>query len=448
MRIHAAFGLILLALLVGCSDTRVPVGAPHAFGPSMLVKGSADFHGALSAQCSTCHDPAVFCGSCHFGPSGSREPQGSGWTHGKPSHSGATLVAESPVCVACHEIKRVLSGAPANSTCTGCHEGTFTPHATYGDAHRAAALADLKSCQPCHGAGGTSFSGGVTPTSCATCHTASGAHPTDWQGSGAFSHREAGKISEACVLCHDVFAGRTAPLASAPSCFSASFTNADGQNRSCHAGGWRPHPLPYADAALHGPSAKSDLTFCQNCHGTPGTTAFSGGSSEVSCQGCHTDARAHPTDWQGSGTYSHRASGRIAVACAVCHDYTNGRTPPLPQSPSCYSANFTNADGQARPCHPAGPTGHPKGQAWLDKKSATFHGDSSLTCSECHATATFCGTCHFGPSGSKVPQGSSWTHGSHSHKSLSGYRAVCNKCHTLDRSYGNGPRACHDCHDD
>ncbi len=46
----------------------------------------------------------------------------------------------------------------------------------------------------------------------------------------------------------------------------------------------------------------------------------------------------------------------------------------------------------------------------------------------------------------KSPTGPTWTHGTTPHNQLAASEAVCNKCHTLERSYGNGPAACHDCH--
>ncbi|MCP3953268.1 MAG: hypothetical protein GY697_13770, partial [Desulfobacterales bacterium] len=172
--------------------------------------------------------------------------------------------------------------------------------------------------------------------SCASCHTDASAHPTRWQGSNDItpnyltSHRNAGQQSTNCAVCHDVTQGSTAPNPNAPSCFTATFTNGDGSTTGCHANGpgAADHVLPFDTADLHGNTAKADLTACQACHGTPGTTSFAGGTADTSCASCHTDASAHPTRWQGSNDItpnyltSHRNAGQQSTNCAVCHDVT------------------------------------------------------------------------------------------------------------------------------
>jgi hypothetical protein len=62
------------------------------------------------------------------------------------------------------------------------------------------------------------------------------------------------------------------------------------------------HSIPFEDSSLHGPEAKKNLAYCQECHGAKGTIRFFGGVSPTSCSkaGCHPDAGAHPTRWQGS----------------------------------------------------------------------------------------------------------------------------------------------------
>jgi hypothetical protein len=107
--------------------------------------------------------------------------------------------------------------------------------------------------------------------------------------------------------------------------------------------------------------------------------------------------------------------------------------------------SYGNGPAACHDCH-GKQYGHVLGQPWLDPKSAEFHGDSTLTCSSCHDLKTECSSCHFGETGSKAPTGSTWTHGTTPHNKLSSSKAVCNQCHTLERSYGNGPAACHDCH--
>ena len=87
---------------------------------------------------------------------------------------------------------------------------------------------------------------------------------------------------------------------------------------------------------------------------------------------------------------------------------------------------------------------HLMGEPWLNKTSPDFHGDSLLNCADCHDLSIRCNECHFGASGSKAPPG--WTHGTFPHDYLTDSAPVCTTCHDLNRSYGNGPASCHDCH--
>ncbi|TAL16332.1 hypothetical protein EPN96_09370 [bacterium] len=554
MRNRLVFGftaLLLLAFAVGCSDTKVPIGAPHPLGREWLITGGADFHGSSSLNCSDCHDPESFCFTCHFGPGGAKVPPDSGWSHGSfphdldllksvgdvcdrchaitkrytdqpdqchlcheaaplphpmgrtwlssegaqfhgnpeildlpfcqecheistfcsechfgpggakvpegvdwphgwMSHTQSALVDVAAVCVRCHELTRSFGQGPGNATCTGCHDGAFPMHESYAPAdsslHYAPAKENLKLCQLCHGRPGTSFESGVSVVACSTCHEAAKAHPTDWQGDGTFSHRTAGNMDTACVLCHDVTQGRTPPLESSPSCFSAEFTNADGQTRTCHPNGFIPHARIFAAPELHGGPAKENLSYCQICHGTPGTTSFSGGSADTACSTCHTAADAHPTDWQGAGTYSHRTAGNAGTACTICHDVTEGRTPPNPDAPSCFAVSFTNANGQTRDCHPGGP-GVPHAMPFA---AANLHGvpaKQDLTyCQLCHGQP---GSTNFGGGTAEVACSACHTAarahptnwqgaGTYSHQTAGNLTAACGLCHRTTGA-GTGP---------
>jgi hypothetical protein len=101
-------------------------------------------------------------------------------------------------------------------------------------------------------------------------------------------------------------------------------------------------------------------------------------------------------------------------------------------------------------------TSHAVGQPWLDSSSVNFHGSAYQSnpenCKSCHGSNyqggsanVSCNDCHFGPDGSKVPVGETWTHGN-THTSLGQYDVTCNACHTLMRSYISAPSSCHDCH--
>lgn len=435
-------------------------------------------HGAPAkedlANCQTCHgippttdfgggSTGVSCAACHT----SARAHPTDW-RGDGTYSHRTSGNTGTACTLCHDVTGGRTAPdPASPSCfsashalpggqpRSCHiGGPGVPHAPVDQfrlpgAHGVEAKKDLTYCQVCHGVPGiTNFSGGRAKA-CSDCHTQARAHPTDWQGTGTYSHRTSGNRPVACALCHNTTALGSGPLAGAPSCFSTSFTNPLGQTRPCHQGGpGVPHLVPaqFAPPAVHGPEAKKDLLYCQKCHGQPGTILFQGGRA-TACASCHTSAKAHPTDWQGAGSYSHRNALNMETACAACHDYTSGRTPPFTGAPSCFAASFVNGTGQNRTCHPGGPGAtHPRGQPWLDKKSVEFHGDSTIVCANCHTVATYCSTCHFGAGGSRVPPGSGWTHARRNHDNYEAYQAVCNACHNVNRTYGNAPGTCHNCH--
>jgi predicted CxxxxCH...CXXCH cytochrome family protein len=183
---------------------------------------------------------------------------------------------------------------------------------------------------------------------------------------------------------------------------------------------------------FHGSVVKKRGTtmLCKVCHGK----SLQGTEEVKGCYECHfgPDGGRTPdgSAWQ-HGLLQHEIQSPQEPVCSNCHELYR---------------NYGLKPGACHDCHAIAPEPHPLGQAWLDPKSAQFHGDSTLTCSSCHDVSTKCASCHFSASGSKVPAGQSWTHGTTPHNQLAASEAVCNQCHTLERSYGNGPAACHDCH--
>ena len=436
----------------------------HGTVTGWVASGSAtQQHGASAKRapgassmyaCQICHGKdfrtpqgGVDCFTCHTRSPHPNKPWRSGGTDNTHVNVNA---ANAPVCFGCHA--DAASGNPNNphrpptpaaaGTAPGCFNGTMchnsaaAPHITgttwldplIGGAafHGTSAKSDLGFCQECHGnPGTTNFNGGTASTSCsAACHPAAKAHPTDWQGvrtiNGAtITHRSAGNTAAACAICHKVDAAGTGPNPTAPSCFSASFTNSSpgATSRSCHSGG--PGTTPHAvgstwldpavgGSAFHGTEAKADLQFCQNCHGTP-PRGFAGGSASTACTTCHTTADAHPTDWQGvrtisTATITHRTAGNRTAACGICHKVDAAGAGPNPTAPSCFSSSFTNGDNQARSCHATGP-GQPNHPVpFFDNTAHTQTTTSTFTadCGNCHAVtgtsplsgAPLCTTCH------------------------------------------------------
>ncbi|UFS71852.1 CxxxxCH/CxxCH domain-containing protein [Geomonas sp. RF6] len=454
--------------------------ARHGAAANAVAGGSTGL-----SSCTPCHGSDYSGGSAQQGCFNDASCHGSGisaphpatpWlsTSGGPSHS-TTDTSNAGQCALCHAAGANSSRTPQAGDpvgASGCFDNSLC-HAQIGhpagwgaaaqhgaQAKKAPGSASgFAYCQQCHG---TSFANG-SATSClnnSACHGSAvlAPHPRKpwFSSTGGASHATADQRNvTVCAQCHTAGANSTikppTTVAAAPGCFN---------NTLCHF-----HQLPFAPSAtippsLHGGEAKKDLTVCQACHGTKGTTAFDGttladGTRTAACSSCHTFAKAHPTDWQGSGAFSHRTAGSIAKACAVCHDVSQGRTAPLPAAPSCFSTTFTNALGQARTCHSNGPGNAPHAVPY-NNHNATARGnfgyclgchqvgaDVPLTggktiprCLTCHiadptAVATGCTSCHATPPGGTSYPDVAAVHGSHSAINLpAGESTVCAECHS------------------
>lgn len=331
------------------------------------------------------------------------------------THPGIA-VSDFSQCTSCHGSD--LRGGTSGTSCftSACHHGTiptWSQASVHGaSAKRAPGTSGFKSCQICHG---SDFAGGGSGRSCFPCHRVSAPHPAaPWRTAGGTNHDNTDTANApVCAACH--FPGSAnnpaghpatpAPAGTPPGCFN---------NTLCH-GEAVPHILGATwrnptSAAFHGLTAKQNLAFCQNCHGTPGTILFNGGSAPTACSTCHPAADAHPTTWSPAPVVtfpgyvpSHRNSGSQAASCSICHDFTQGRTAPNPAAPSCFSAGFTNANNVTASCHAGGPGGANHAVPFFDNThfqatQATFDAD----CAGCHAvtgtspvsTAPLCSVCH------------------------------------------------------
>ncbi|MHB8783057.1 MAG: CxxxxCH/CxxCH domain c-type cytochrome [Desulfobacteria bacterium] len=369
----------------------------------------------------------------------------SGWltasgasNHSRTATTSFIALGNAGGCTGCHgaDLLGGISRVSCMSNPSACHHGTIAGWVAAGSAaqqHGASAKrgpggSSMYSCRICHG---DDFTGNASAPSClnnAACHGAGvlSPHPSKWRtSSGGATNHDSTNTANAPV-CHDCHAytgvanpnnptipASPAPAGTAPGCFNGTM---------CHNAAGAPHATGSAwldaGAGFHGTDAKADLTYCQGCHGTPGTIDFNGGIASTACSTCHTAAKAHPTDWQGlrtinGVTITHRTSGNRDVACAICHKTTGPGTGPNPSAPSCFSASFTNASGQARSCHSGGPGSapHALGATWLDPATggSAFHGTTAkadlLYCQTCHGTpprsfgggtgaTTACTTCH------------------------------------------------------
>jgi len=285
----------------------------------------------------------------------------SGGGHAKSATRTYIASDGSSSCIECHGAD--LSGGTSNVSCfgnpSGCHHGTVAEWVASGTAtqqHGASAKggtdgSSMYACQICHG---NNFAGAASAPSClnnGACHGAGvvSPHPSKWRTStgGASTHESTDTANApVCYGCH-AYAGTANPnnptiptspasAGTAPGCFNGTM---------CHNDAVAPHATgtawTSAGTGFHGTDAKADLTYCQGCHGTPGTIDFNGGSASTTCSTCHADAKAHPTDWQGPRTVdgveiSHRTSGNRNVACAICHKTTGSGAGPNPSAPRCF----------------------------------------------------------------------------------------------------------------
>ena len=394
-------------------------------------------------------------------------------------------VADVNQCMPCHGDD--LTGGISNQSCflSSCHHdpepgwvvfpsGPPQGHGT--SAKQAPGSSGFVACQICHA---DDFSGGGAGVSCFLCHTPP--HPNGWRSFNVYKHTDTDTgNAPVCAQCHLNGANSPvpqpsppAPAGTSPGCFNSTL---------CHGADTTPHVLgstwTVPNPSFHGLTAKQDLSFCQTCHGTPGTILFDGGVAPTACSACHPAADAHPTTWfeapqTGFPPYtpSHRNAGSISTACAICHVVDGPGTGPNPAAPSCFSASFTNADNVAASCHASGPGAAPHGVPFLNHTSVTdntFNDPFPDGCASCHAVtgtspvaaAPLCTTCHTGGSPltfmnctschAEPPDGPTATapypnksgaHGKHLGLDSAGTPVSCDTCHT---GLGSGDQAHYD----
>lgn len=424
----------------------------------------------LAAGCSTANTGASSGGEpvSHITAPGTSVP---GWfvlpdggSHGGTATRNFIANDGSSSCTECHGAD--LSGGISKVSCfanpAGCHHGPIqnwgTPAVHGATAKKAPGNSGFASCQICHGAG---FTGGGAGISCFTCHGVSAPHPArPWRStSGGVTHTTTDPQNAlVCARCHSKGSSNNpaghpatpAPAGTPPGCYNSTL---------CHGVGAAPHPLGATwlnptSSAFHGLTAKQDLSYCQGCHGTPGTTQFNGGAASTSCQTstCHPQAKAHPTRWyqapQSFPGYvsSHRDAGNLDVACAICHKVSGPGAGQDNTAPSCYSDTFNNVA-----CHSGGPGGPnhavpflgsahtAANQAGFDANCAPCHAVSGTPplasaplCTVCHTagsplTNSGCASCH-----AKPPAGAAYPNiaGKHAkHDALASVTGVCTSCH-------------------
>ncbi len=381
------------------------------------------------------------------------------------------------VMLLCLVLLVVISYGCSDSSSDAPAVGEVHP-ANWLTTHGADANDDLRSCQGCHG---LDFNGSGDAVSCYSCHLGGppfATHPPGWtdvrQDHQGFP-LDFSWTGCAAGACH----GPTLQGGDVgPSCFNDSALCHVATNGDPPAS----HPLPYTSPSAHGIPGKDNLVYCQNCHGRllndflGGYVAdlFPDGSPEINdngnCRDCHFGsihdaANAHPNNWtknSNSSDRTHAASGNLETTCVICHNLTIDTTPgnntpgPFPGAPSCYTVEFTNANGITSSCHPGGPGAfHDVGQDWLlpsghvaaaianDPACFDCHtltaagGGDDPACEDCHTagdplTVLNCTSCHNTPPDSLVPQGANQPNlaGTHvGHVDFTPTTTDCSACH-------------------
>ncbi len=127
--------------------------------------------------------------------------------------------------------------------------------------------------------------------------------------------------------------------------------------------------MPFTDPTLHGPLAKSDLTYCEGCHATPSNGGAGSdprynvpiGNLTAGCEssGCHDPNTAHPTQWRGftaTAPGGHRTAGNMANACVLCHGAAlDGGAGPA--CSTCHTAGSPLTLTNCTSCHSSPPSG-------------------------------------------------------------------------------------------
>jgi predicted CxxxxCH...CXXCH cytochrome family protein len=476
---------------VSCFDN--PAGCHH--GP-IQNWATAAVHGAVAkkapgnsgfASCQICHGAAFsgggsgiscFTSTCH-GVSAPHPARPWRSTSGTTTHA-TTDPENALVCARCHAAgsSNNPAGHPAASAPAGaspgcynntlCHGVGAAPHAlgatwttpTSSAFHGLTAKQDLKFCQGCHGAPGTTqFNGGAAPTSCqsSTCHPVAKSHPTRWyQAPQSFpgyvsSHRDAGDLNVSCALCHKVSGPGTGPDAAAPSCFSDTFNGV-----TCHSGGpGAPnHAVPFLGTTHTATSQAVFTQTCSVCHAVSGASPLSSaplcavchaaGSplTNVNCTSCHAKPPAGTVYPNIAGRHAkHDALANVTGVCTSCHNNLDSGT----------AGHYVRANAVAGKDSLRVPPGDAAFLTAYNAKagSASFD-NAALTCANvsCHGAVTApnwqtgtisvstdagCRQCHKLGTAAGSPENNSPFSGQHGfHLSASGtVVALCTDCHNM-----------------
>jgi predicted CXXCH cytochrome family protein len=315
----------------GPGAAPVPAGAP-ATAPARTMPEPSALERSINRRCVSCHEKAVrrfakkhihapvragYCSACHL-------------DHG-PENRLILLGEEDRVCGKCHDLRDVAAvaahkGFPlAGSRCSECHD----PHAEDG-----AALLLPRRHAP------------YEEGDCAACH---GAPAAGW--------RIPGRVSEACLQCHDEV-GRDAhphPAIARQGCTGCHSPHLSREPKLLRAARpalcFRCHPRQrFAQETVHPPVAEGDCAACHPAHGSANPRLLArpypleqfvpfGAEKYALCWDCHDEgsitdpARVGDTQFSDGKRNLHalhlrdrtRSSGagdrvQPGVSCRNCHD--------------------------------------------------------------------------------------------------------------------------------
>ena len=431
------------------SHAGVIVGQCAQCHNGSFTTGKPANHVMTAAPCDSCHRTTTWmsAGFNHIGVTPGTCATCHGVTAtGKPSNHIPTTLS----CDACH----TMNGTFATSTfthsavqgvlpgqCANCHNGSFASMNALGKP--SGHVATTASCDTCHTGFSTFASAtfdhtGVTPGTCATCHTQG--------GSGMAKPSNHIPTSLSCDLCHTTGGS----FSTSTFTHSAAQGVVPGQCSTCHNGAYT------AWNALGKPSGHVVTTAsCDTCH-TTGYTTFAGagfnhaGVTPGTCATCHTQG--------GSGMAKPTNHIPTTLSCDACHNTSTFTT-----STFTHSAAQGIVPGQCSTCHNGAYT------AWNALGKPSNHLATTASCDICHAGYTTfangvfnhtgiapgtCETCHTpGGAGLAAPN----NHIPYKTQLLAGTSMNCDACHTSTTSFtietmnhnnspGNGAGWCKGCH--
>jgi len=257
------------------------------------------------------------------------------------------------------------------SDCHACHPGTVEPDdftivpggfhmdgivEVVGPAHpmpfvadhTSAALADIASCQACHGA---DYDGPSATSSCNACHAAITKSAPDWKTN--------------CTFCH----GTRAADATSVSTLAAPPVAADRSTNPAKVGAHQAH--------LVGTALRAALP-CTTCHTVPGTsealTHFTGGTAAIAFDALASKGVASPAYSGGTcAVYCHGSGSQGSSATDAWPVGSLGSNPTPPWSSTGLACDACHASRPHTPGNEAGKGSH----------FSAVH--ASAPCASCHA---------------------------------------------------------------